>query len=100
MISFHAVKRDLVLKRRGLDFVDAEGMFAGLHATVIDDRKDYGERRYISAGHIAGRMVVSRMDAAREHAAHHLNEALPCQRSQALGASDRSTGRIPMMRRS
>jgi len=58
MISFDAVKRDLVLKRRGLDFVDAEKLFAGLHATIIDDRKDYGETRYISAGHIADRMVV------------------------------------------
>jgi len=58
MISFDAAKRDLVLKRRGLDFADAEQLFAGLHATIIDDRKDYGETRYICAGQIAGRMVV------------------------------------------
>jgi uncharacterized protein len=58
MISFDPAKRDMVLKQRGLDFTDAVQLFAGLHATIVDDRKDYGETRYISAGHITGRMVV------------------------------------------
>jgi uncharacterized DUF497 family protein len=57
-ISFDPAKRDLVLKRRGLDFADAVNLFAGLHATAVDDRKDYGEVRYISAGLLANRMVV------------------------------------------
>jgi uncharacterized DUF497 family protein len=58
MISFDPAKRDLVLRQRGLDFADAVQLFAGLHATIIADRRDYGEPRYISAGQIGDRMVV------------------------------------------
>lgn len=58
MISFDPAKRDLVLKQRGLDFADAEHLFAGPFATEVDDRKDYGEVRYISAGRLANLIVV------------------------------------------
>ncbi len=30
----------------------------GLHLTRLDDRKDYGEPRYISAGRLNGRIVI------------------------------------------
>ncbi len=33
-------------------------MFAGLTAERIDDRKDYGELRWITAGWLRGRFVV------------------------------------------
>jgi len=57
-ITFDPSKRDLVLKHRGLDFARAGVVFAGRTITVVDDRFDYGEVRFISAGHLDDRMVV------------------------------------------
>lgn len=57
-ITFDPRKRSVTLAMRGLDFVDAAAVFAGPTATVVDDRKEYGEVRYISAGFLKGRMVV------------------------------------------
>lgn len=57
-ITFDPVKRAATLAHRGLDFADAAKVFAGVTATVIDDRSDYGESRFITAGHLDGRMVV------------------------------------------
>jgi uncharacterized protein len=48
----------LTLKQRALDFAWAGEVFAGLTATIIDDRFDYGETRFITAGHLDGRLVV------------------------------------------
>ena len=57
-ITYDAAKRAATLEERGLDFADAATIFAGLHATLADDRKDYGEVRYITAGYLGGRLVV------------------------------------------
>jgi uncharacterized DUF497 family protein len=57
-ITFDPAKRDATLAARGLDFADAETVFADVHATARDERRDYGERRFISAGYLAGRLVV------------------------------------------
>lgn len=57
-IIYDPDKRDLTLRERGLDFDDAAVVFASLHATLKDDRKDYGEPRFITAGFLKGRMVV------------------------------------------
>jgi uncharacterized DUF497 family protein len=57
-ITFDPSKRIWTLKNRGLDFARAGEVFAGLTATAVDDRKDYGETRFITAGSLAGRMVV------------------------------------------
>jgi hypothetical protein len=57
-ITFDPVKRDLTLKRRGLDFARAGEMFAGRTITVADDRFDYGEVRFITAGYLGDRMAV------------------------------------------
>ncbi|WP_419900234.1 BrnT family toxin [Roseomonas sp. USHLN139] len=57
-ITFNRDKRDLTLRERGLDFADAKEVFAGRHATLPDDRKDYGEPRFISAGMLGERLVV------------------------------------------
>jgi len=51
-------KSAATLAERGLDFRDAAIIFAGLHATLKDDRKDYGEARFIAAGYLSGRLVV------------------------------------------
>ena len=57
-ITFDPAKRDLALKHRGLDFARAGEVFAGLTATVVDRRFEYAEVRFISAGHLDGRLVV------------------------------------------
>ncbi len=57
-ISFDPAKRLETLKHRGLDFVDAPVMFAGEHFTIVDDRMDYGEDRYLSFGKLQNRFVV------------------------------------------
>lgn len=57
-ITFDPAKRAATIAQRGLDFADAGAVFAGRHATAPDGRQDYGEARYITAGHLAGRVVV------------------------------------------
>ncbi len=57
-ITFDPAKRARTLTERGLDFADAARVFAGVHATLEDTRRDYGEPRYISAGMLDGRLVV------------------------------------------
>ena len=57
-ITFDQRKRDLALKTRGLDFGRAHEAFSGLTATAIDNRVDYGELRFITAGYLDSRMVV------------------------------------------
>jgi uncharacterized DUF497 family protein len=51
-------KRALILAARGTDFDDAVHVFAGTALTVEDDRKDYGEKRYLTMGPLKGRLVV------------------------------------------
>lgn len=57
-ITFDPSKRDLVLKHRGLDFARAAELFERLTATIADERFDYGETRFITAGRLDGRVVV------------------------------------------
>lgn len=57
-ISFDPAKRLEALRLRGLDFADAGLMFMGRTITVQDERFDYSEDRFISAGHLSGRCVV------------------------------------------
>jgi uncharacterized DUF497 family protein len=57
-ISFDRRKRAVTLQERGLDFERAAEVFAGRVYTVIDDRRDYEETRYISAGYLDERLVV------------------------------------------
>jgi len=57
-ITFDPVKRQKTLTERGLDFADAEFIFAGVTLEVEDIRKDYGEKRVICYGFLLGRLVV------------------------------------------
>lgn len=57
-ISFDPAKRAKVLADRGLDFARAHVVFAGRVAEIEDTRQDYGERRFITAGQLDGRLVV------------------------------------------
>lgn len=47
-ISYDPEKRDRALAERGLDFEDAEHVFAGPTIELLDDRKDYGETRWVT----------------------------------------------------
>ena len=57
-ISFDPGKREWTLRERGLDFLDAALVFEGESFTFDDRRRDYGERRRITVGFLAGRMVI------------------------------------------
>ncbi len=58
MISWDEAKRQATLSHRGLDFADAHRVFDGAHFDREDDRFDYGELRYVTAGRLDGRFVV------------------------------------------
>ena len=58
MIEFDETKRRLTLERRGLDFAEAEDVFASPVVTVADDRRDYGEVRYLTLGMFGGGIVA------------------------------------------
>jgi uncharacterized DUF497 family protein len=57
-LTFDPAKRAKTLAERGLDYADAEVVFAGVTVEVEDTRKDYGETRIICYGHLQGRLVV------------------------------------------
>jgi len=57
-VTYDPEKRERTFEERGLDFEDAEVVFAGMTLEVEDTRKDYGEVRIICYGLLAGRMVV------------------------------------------
>ena len=57
-IAFDPAKRDATLKSRRLDMAAAGAIFDGDTLTVEDDRRDYGETRYLTIGFLQGRMVV------------------------------------------
>lgn len=57
-LTFDPKKRDRTLAERGLDFARAGEVFAGAFVTKNDNRVDYGEHRYVTAGYLDDRLVV------------------------------------------
>jgi uncharacterized DUF497 family protein len=57
-ITFDPAKREWTLRERGLDFLDAPVVFDGTTIDEPDDRRDYGELRIVTIGHLRGRMVA------------------------------------------
>ena len=43
-------KRRKNIKDHGIDFADLEPMFDGVTVTILDDRFDYGEDRFVTIG--------------------------------------------------
>lgn len=68
-LTWHEPKRARNLREHGLDFVDAKSVFAGLTFTFEDDRFEYGERRFITPGLLAG-VPVSIVHTETEHEIH------------------------------
>ena len=56
--EWDAAKNRSNFAKHGLDFADAELVFAGPCVTFVDDRFDYGEERFLTLGLLAGRLVV------------------------------------------
>ena len=57
-ITCDPAKRLWTLQERGLDLRRAGEVFKGLHFTRKDDRQDYGEPRFITAGRLDSKLVV------------------------------------------
>ena len=58
LVTYDPAKRTATLEERGLDFNDAEVVFAGPTFEVEDIRRNYGEVRVICFGVLRGRIVV------------------------------------------
>jgi uncharacterized DUF497 family protein len=51
-------KRTSNLINHGIDFVGIEQVFEGEAVTILDDRFDYGEERFVTFGLLDGRVVA------------------------------------------
>lgn len=51
-------KRKSNLRKHGIDFVGCEEIFDRNRLTMIDDRADYGEERFVTLGLLRGRVVA------------------------------------------
>lgn len=56
--TWHEPKRQITLEKRGLDFAEVELVFEGPTFTFEDDRRDYGEQRWVSIGLLRDKIVV------------------------------------------
>jgi uncharacterized DUF497 family protein len=57
-ITFDPKKREATVRDRKVDFTDAPEVFAGPTIDQVDQRRNYGETRIITAGLLKGRMVI------------------------------------------
>lgn len=57
-LSWDEKKRQKILLERGLDFAEAEQLFAGAQITNHDDRMEYGEVRNLTYGFMFDRLCV------------------------------------------
>ncbi len=51
-------KRQSNIAKHGFDFVEIEAVFDGGTVTILDDRFDYGEERFVTFGLFDGRVVA------------------------------------------
>ena len=51
-------KRRTNLRKHGIDFADIPAVFHGDLVTILDDRFDYDETRFLTLGLLEGRVVV------------------------------------------
>ncbi|MDE0499616.1 MAG: BrnT family toxin [Acidimicrobiaceae bacterium] len=77
-IEYDEAKRAAILEARDLDLAAASEVLSSATLTVSDDRRDYGEDRYITVGHLGATMVVvvwtPRIDAYRIISMRRANE--------------------------
>ncbi len=65
-IGLDPAKREKNLRERGLDFADAQNVFAGRRFTQVDDRRAHGETRLHTYGLLDGRLVLLVWTPCRE----------------------------------
>ncbi len=51
-------KRRLNVAKHGTDFAEVVAMFAGYLVEERDDRRDYGEERWLAYGEVEGRVIA------------------------------------------
>ena len=51
-------KREANLSKHGIDFADVAPLFDGITVTVLDDRFDYGEHRFVTLGILDGVVIA------------------------------------------
>ncbi len=51
-------KRKANLRKHGVDFVGIDELFGGETVTILDDRFDYPEQRFVSFGLLEGRVIA------------------------------------------
>ncbi len=47
-------KRQSNIQKHGIDFIGIARVFAGKTVTILDDRLDYGENRFVTLGPLSG----------------------------------------------
>jgi uncharacterized DUF497 family protein len=57
-LQWDEAKRKSNLHNHGIDFVGIEQAFEGETVTILDDRFDYGEERFVTFGLLDGRVVA------------------------------------------
>jgi uncharacterized protein len=57
-IEWDDKKRRTNLVKHGIDFADLKPLFDGLTITVLDDRYDHGESRFITLGMLNGIVIA------------------------------------------
>jgi hypothetical protein len=80
-------KRAKNLRKHGIDFVGCEAVFAGLTKTILDDRHDYGETRFVTFGLLEGR-VVAVAHTESEHTIRVISIRKATKREQAFYFED------------
>lgn len=65
-IVWHEEKRQVNLNKHGLDFAQANKVFAGATFTFEDNRFDYGEQRFVTIGLLDDIVVIVHTETAEE----------------------------------
>jgi len=64
--SWHDEKRQINLKKHGLDFAEAHKAFEGPTFTFEDHRLDYGEQRFVTMGLLNEVVVIVHTETENE----------------------------------
>lgn len=56
--TWNEAKRKINVNKHRLDFADVSLVFAGDTITILDDRRDYGEDRFVTLGLLHDQVVV------------------------------------------
>ena len=56
--EWDGTKRQINIKKHGIDFINVPMIFDGYTLTIEDDRYDYGETRFVTFGILEGRVVA------------------------------------------